>query len=588
MAGRGGGGDAGGQGAGRRGLRLASPDQDGGLDSGLGTCSPTSEDRGLASSLGVGEGVDWLEAVVERLQTVFVVRGERERRGGGGRRRSRRKASQGRGEERRKDECNSAGENRQTLNNGGESIQRKAQHVPTGDKDSTSAEITERGKTAKSRDFRSQGGARSVSRARGSLEQRRGSFVTNKSGELTPQAGKADENSRQSSQRRQGNKITKFQDRLLASSVGQRGKRGSLQEERVTSQKGPLRRVLSEKSSQRGRRRKNEGGAETRPQDQGSNFAGKESKRGKACECHEAGREDGQGVSGQEREWGSRGELGRIQKFRSVSRAGGEPGRRGRENVREGRRKGGWSHFSSSSGEESEKYQEVRVGVDGGISGIEREGRRRSNEAAFEDENLLSPGDAQVARCPGEAYIRTRRDSTSPMWWDERFQGGASMSVGRRSRRGSVVNAVLMRRKSISYNRAEESEADLSRRYSYFLDFIDDLCSGATCSDAGRAGGASEESESQCWEGRRSRQPSAQSQKRSSSTSWGAIKHRLVLSSEFLNLGRECSGHSETVAMQCRSNYPVIGPKEFLLLHSSRPQTTHKESPDLWYRFLQL
>ena len=48
--------------------------------------------------------MDWLEAVVERLQTVFVVRGERERRGGGGRRRSRRKASQGRGEERRKDE----------------------------------------------------------------------------------------------------------------------------------------------------------------------------------------------------------------------------------------------------------------------------------------------------------------------------------------------------------------------------------------------------------------------------------------------------------------------------------------------------
>ena len=126
MAGRGGGGDAGGQGAGRRGLRLASPDQDGGLDSGLGTCSPTSEDRGLASSLGVGEGVDWLEAVVERLQTVFVVRGERERRGGGGRRRSRRKASQGRGEERRKDECNSAGENRQTLNNRGESIRQTA------------------------------------------------------------------------------------------------------------------------------------------------------------------------------------------------------------------------------------------------------------------------------------------------------------------------------------------------------------------------------------------------------------------------------------------------------------------------------
>ena len=147
-----------------------------------------------------------------------------------------------------------------------------------------------------------------------------------------------------------------------------------------------------------------------------------------------------------------------------------------------------------------------------------------------------------------------------------------------------MVNAVLMRRKSISYNRAEESEADLSRRYSYFLDFIDDLCSGATCSDPGRAVGASGESENQGWAGQRARQPSSQSRNPSC---WGAVKHRLVLSSELLTLGRECSGHPG-VAMQCRSNYPVIGPKEFLLLHSSCPQPTHKDSPDLWYRFLQL
>ena len=77
MAGR-----EGGLGARSRGLRLLSSPQaqDGGLDSGLGTCSPTSEDRGIASSLGVAEGVDWLDAVVERLQTVFVIRGEGERR----------------------------------------------------------------------------------------------------------------------------------------------------------------------------------------------------------------------------------------------------------------------------------------------------------------------------------------------------------------------------------------------------------------------------------------------------------------------------------------------------------------------------
>ena len=70
MAGR-----EGGLGARSRGLRLLSSPQaqDGGLDSGLGTCSPTSEDRGIASSLGVAEGVDWLDAVVERLQTVFVI-----------------------------------------------------------------------------------------------------------------------------------------------------------------------------------------------------------------------------------------------------------------------------------------------------------------------------------------------------------------------------------------------------------------------------------------------------------------------------------------------------------------------------------
>ena len=109
---------------------------------------------------------------------------------------------------------------------------------------------------------------------------------------------------------------------------------------------------------------------------------------------------------------------------------------------------------------------------------MEREGRRRSNEEKFE--NLLSPGDA---------YIRTRRDSTSPMWWDERFQGGTGTGVnsGRKSRRGSEVNTVLMRRQSLNYNREQEREGDLSRRYSYFLDFIDDLCSGATCSDPGRA-----------------------------------------------------------------------------------------------------
>ena len=90
MAGR-----EGGLGARSRGLRLLSSPQaqDGGLDSGLGTCSPTSEDRGIASSLGVAEGVDWLDAVVERLQTVFVIRGEGERREGG-RRRSRRKKAQ--------------------------------------------------------------------------------------------------------------------------------------------------------------------------------------------------------------------------------------------------------------------------------------------------------------------------------------------------------------------------------------------------------------------------------------------------------------------------------------------------------------
>ena len=64
MAGR-----EGGLGARSRGLRLLSSPQaqDGGLDSGLGTCSPTSEDRGIASSLGVAEGVDWLDAVVESI-----------------------------------------------------------------------------------------------------------------------------------------------------------------------------------------------------------------------------------------------------------------------------------------------------------------------------------------------------------------------------------------------------------------------------------------------------------------------------------------------------------------------------------------
>ena len=211
---------------------------------------------------------------------------------------------------------------------------------------------------------------------------------------------------------------------------------------------------------------------------------------------------------------------------------------------------------------------------------MERAGQiRRSNEEKFE--NLLSPADA---------YIRTRRDSTSPMWWDERFQGGTggagASSSGRKSRRGSEVNAVLMRRQSLSFNREQEREGDLSRRYSYFLDFIDDLCSGATCSDPGRAGGASGDSGNQRWAGQRARQPSPQSR---NPLCWGAVKHRVVLSSELLTLGRECSSGHPGVAMQCRSNYPVIGPKEFLLLHSSCwPQPTHKDSPDLWYRFLQL
>ena len=200
--------------------------------------------------------------------------------------------------------------------------------------------------------------------------------------------------------------------------------------------------------------------------------------------------------------------------------------------------------------------------------------RRRSNEEVLDNSgNHLSPEDG---------YVRTRRDSTSPMWWDERFQGGAGAL--RRSRRGSDVNSVLMRRGSLTYSRGLESEADLSRRYSYFLDFIDDLCSGATCQDPGRAGAAGGGEESQSWATQRKRRSSAQWQNLSC---WGVVKHKLVLSSELLNSGRECSEHPE-VAMQCISNYPVIGPRQFLLLHSSCPQPTHKDSLDLWYRFLQL
>ena len=280
---------------------------------------------------------------------------------------------------------------------------------------------------------------------------------------------------------------------------------------------------------------------------------------------------------------GSRGGGGRGEK--SVRRAS-EHRRRGRENGGRAREHGGEGrkgrkvegiHVGSSSSSSGEEYEiHLQIEVKGEEQGMERESRRRSNDEVFESGNWLSPDDA---------YIRTRRDSTSPMWWDERFQGGTGASGWRKSRRGSEVNAVLMRRQSLSYNREQESQADLSRRYSYFLDFIDDLCSGATCSDPGRAGGASGELENQDWAGRRARQPSAQSQNPSS---WAAVKHRLVLSSELLKLGRDCScGHPE-VAMQCRSNYPVIGPKEFLLLHSSCPQPTHKDSPDLWYRFLQL
>ena len=610
MAGRGGGG--GGQEARRRGLRLASPARDGGVDSGLGTCSPTSEDRGLASTLGVAEGVDWLEAVVERLQTVFVVRGERERRGG--RRRSRRKVVQEEvGEERdgrTKEECRSAtaGEKVQSLS----SRQRIAQHAPTGDKDKHLA--TERDQTGKNLDLGSQESLRGVSKVRRvSLDKRRGSFGANRSSELRLQKAKAGAGGKRRSPEKAGQ--TREGERSQARCENSGHRKGSFQEQRPPSQKGSgPRKVLSEKSSQRGRRRKTEGGkseehrkdlqggATTGQQNQESNVARKipiHGERGKACRrsaqndtfqavdcCHDAGREDGEGV-------GSRGGAGRIQKYggRSVSRASEhgrrekENGRRGSENGRRGsdqrgerrkRPKGARIHSSSSSsGEESEKHLELEV--EGVGRGVDRESRRRSNEEVFESGNRLSPGDA---------YIRTRRDSTSPMWWDERFQGGTAVSSWRKSRRGSEVNAVLMRRQSLSYNnREQESEADLSRRYSYFLDFIDDLCSGATCSDPGRAGGASEESENQGWAGRRARQPSGQSRNPSS---WATVKHRLVLSSELLNLGRECScGHPE-VAMQCRSNYPVIGPKEFLLLHSSCAQPTHKDSPDLWYRFLQL
>ena len=73
-----------------------------GLDSGLGTCSPGSEDHGLVWSLerlgggGGGDllpGPDWLDSVVAKLQTVFVTReenrrGSRRRRGRGRSRRT--------------------------------------------------------------------------------------------------------------------------------------------------------------------------------------------------------------------------------------------------------------------------------------------------------------------------------------------------------------------------------------------------------------------------------------------------------------------------------------------------------------------
>ena len=190
----------------------------------------------------------------------------------------------------------------------------------------------------------------------------------------------------------------------------------------------------------------------------------------------------------------------------------------------------------------------------------------------------------------GLEYVRTRRDSSSPMWWDPQFGGeGGRAHGGARLKQYSEINSLLVRRQSLSSQTSAAQQdhcdsifsADLSRRYSYFLDFIDDMCKGAS-SQPGR--GVVQDSTLQ-------RVPPTSTRLCNRPTipgSWGAVKPQLMLASELLWPTRQCSLHPE-VGLQCTARYPALGHTPFLLLHScpSQPRPVW-DSQELWYRFLQL
>ena len=231
----------------------------------------------------------------------------------------------------------------------------------------------------------------------------------------------------------------------------------------------------------------------------------------------------------------------------------------------------------SRGGGEREKVEEERLSWKGGASGGWREGEsfqlRETNTDPFgqdddwseEQRDSFEYGGSGPPGCGGEEHVPTRRDSGSPLWWDPHIEGGGEGGV-------LLRGAALWCRRELGL-----ASPDLSRRYSYFLDFIDDICSGASCSDPGRKGGGAVGEE-------RPHRPAPPPPLPLHSFRWGEGKQRLVLALELEAAPRPCTSHP-AVAVQCTARYPTLGPTSFLLLHSC-PPPSGGDPPGPWYHFL--
>ena len=499
-------------------LPLEAPERTGGQDSGLGTCSPTS-DRGLPWGRperqgGQPESPAWLDALVERLQTVFVTRqkegGARRRRRTGSRRRRDRRHSKDKLEE---DEEKNTSSTKPTEKEVQANQTVQSQNID-GDKNSSSAS---------SGDWRQR--KKAMNNFHGNIE-----IIGNKKASQFSEVPKAVPQQSRNGQSRPGS----FKPR-----------HGSASQKQVTDKK-PSQACLNQK-----KRKFDE--KENTGQKNMHNL--QESINKKTSNTQAITRKSEERISIPEQ---GRGSQERSLQGRMVGSRGQ---RRNSENLTRGSQEQTKHNLDRRQGSKEQSLTSLDVLRVRNESRRSTE-RRRSSLVAVQE------------------YVRTRRDSGSPMWWE----GLDRPDLGEKSKYAPGVNSVLVRRASLSSqgNDGENnvSPVDLSRRYSYFLDFIEDMCSGAGVQLVRREEGVEGVQASPTRRhGRRPSQPAC----------WGEVKHQLTHSSELL-LSPEQWCTEPVVALQCRAHFPTLGLTSFLLLHSCPPQGTGLPGhcQGRWYRFLKL